>query len=423
MKLAQRLTKCPECHFEKRWGTRRQARDYTMKEKTRAPGEPEDIGPFTFGEWNPIGQDDELTGRRKPEEDKKQGKRTDLEQAYKYAKLGLFDGIPASVMLRYRKAVMETYTAEQAKLPRKKPLVIVMTGPTGINKSRNAYDIAMALVEGDTSLISRKPAGKWFDGYVGQPVSIIDDYVGDNDRTAEERGNQLLALLDRYPLTVPIKNGFVSWRPEIIILTSHYHLDSWHPERVTELARRVDLRFEIVPEKAKSWLAGGDPLDNVYHPEEGKGITPANFNLDAIADAIVNKRNELETLAVKELAAENERRTKLTTKFKGMTFSKPKMFFCTECKKIIPNADREGYCEECADEDSDTEDDEPLPAEVLKPLQKDIDKPMSIENARIAEIHRTLKERPNNIGGYYDRFDLIHKDGSNQHIPADIYWR
>ena len=56
---------------------------------------------------------------------------------------------------------------------------------------------------------------KWFDGYCGQEIAVLDDLRKDILPTWAF----LLRLLDRYPLIVQIKGGFVKWVPRIIIIT------------------------------------------------------------------------------------------------------------------------------------------------------------------------------------------------------------
>lgn len=56
----------------------------------------------------------------------------------------------------------------------------------------------------------------WFDGYVGQTRVIFDDF-----RPWWCEFSWLLRLLDRYPIQVPVKGGFVNFIPEEIIITTN----------------------------------------------------------------------------------------------------------------------------------------------------------------------------------------------------------
>lgn len=60
-----------------------------------------------------------------------------------------------------------------------------------------------------------KHAQLWFDGYKGQKRVIFDDF-----RPWWCEFSWLLRLLDRYPIQVPVKGGFVNFIPEEIIVTT-----------------------------------------------------------------------------------------------------------------------------------------------------------------------------------------------------------
>ena len=36
-------------------------------------------------------------------------------------------------------------------------------------------------------------------------------------------------LTDRYPIQVPIKGGFITWKPRVIVFTSNTHPKEWWP--------------------------------------------------------------------------------------------------------------------------------------------------------------------------------------------------
>ena len=57
---------------------------------------------------------------------------------------------------------------------------------------------------------------KWFDGYHGQELAILDDFR----RGMLSDWSFLLRLLDGYPLLVQVKGAHVKWCPKIIVITS-----------------------------------------------------------------------------------------------------------------------------------------------------------------------------------------------------------
>lgn len=107
--------------------------------------------------------------------------------------------------------------------------VYVYWGPTGTGKTKKAWaDAPSAYVH---------PGGPWFDGYDGHDDVIFDDFGG-----SEFKLTYLLKLLDRYPMKVPIKGGFVEWVPKRIFITSNLDPRTWfpnaHEEHVAALRRR-----------------------------------------------------------------------------------------------------------------------------------------------------------------------------------------
>ena len=54
----------------------------------------------------------------------------------------------------------------------------------------------------------------WFDGYDGHDTAIFDDF-----RASVNRFAYILRVLDRYPMDVPVKGGFVNWNPKYIVFT------------------------------------------------------------------------------------------------------------------------------------------------------------------------------------------------------------
>nr|QXP07610.1 MAG: replication associated protein [Arizlama virus] len=117
--------------------------------------------------------------------------------------------------------------------------VTLFLGPPGVGKSRAAYSI-------DPDLYT-KPDGLWFDGYLGQKTLLLDDYDGDIRYTT------LLKVLDRYPLQVPIKGGFVWAQWDQVIITSNRHFSTWYPENITGALNRrisvVDMEHNHAPQE------------------------------------------------------------------------------------------------------------------------------------------------------------------------------
>lgn len=113
-------------------------------------------------------------------------------------------------------------------------------GPTGTGKTRAAREESTGL-----SRWMSKGDLQWFDGYAGQTAVILDDL---RLRPNTTDYSLLLRLLDRYPLSVPIKGGFVNWTPMKIWVTCPYPPDGipGTTEDYTQLVRRMTIikRFD-----------------------------------------------------------------------------------------------------------------------------------------------------------------------------------
>lgn len=117
--------------------------------------------------------------------------------------------------------------------------VIVYWGATGTGKTSAVHENLPSL----DSLYTHV-GNNWFDGYDGQPIVLFDDFSG-----ADFKLPYLLKLLDRYPMKVPIKGGFVEWAPYEIYITSNLDPKDWfpnaHAEHVAALFRRIGFSFHF----------------------------------------------------------------------------------------------------------------------------------------------------------------------------------
>lgn len=111
--------------------------------------------------------------------------------------------------------------------------VRVFWGETGTGKTRSVYEFIRR------EDIYVHPGGSWFDGYEGQTVVLFDDYTGSCFKIG-----YLLKLLDRYPMRVPVKGGFVQFAPKHIFFTSNLDPKEWYPNahrrHVEAMFRRIN---------------------------------------------------------------------------------------------------------------------------------------------------------------------------------------
>ena len=205
----------PRTHVKIRRCQRTTARDYCMKNKSRAPGQPTEVGPFEWGTWA------------------FQGKRTDLDAV----KEKINDGMRMadiveehfSTVARHAGGVKycKQMASQMAGQKERSVTVHLYYGPTGTGKTRAAMDEALRICDGDVSrifILDSDCAGGgtvWFDGYEGGPILIIDDY---NSWIAI---SYLLRLLDRYPVRMQTKGAMVWAQWTHVWITSNKPMSAW----------------------------------------------------------------------------------------------------------------------------------------------------------------------------------------------------
>lgn len=140
----------------------------------------------------------------------KQGERTDLTEFYAGIRAGnpvasLFEDFPQQT-LQYLGNI-ERIRLRFGQSDREAPRVWWIYGSTGVGKTKYVYDREPQVWASSDNL-------KWFDGYESHEAVLFDDF-----RARDVSYAFLLRLLDRYPLNVPIKGGFVPWVPKRIYIT------------------------------------------------------------------------------------------------------------------------------------------------------------------------------------------------------------
>lgn len=210
-------------HMEQRKGSATQASEYCKKEGN-------------FKEYGKLS-----TAR--------QGRRSDLEEIQDDIKNGQSDLQIAnrnfSKWVVYRRSFSQ-YRRLVRDTPRTwKSVVVVLWGSTGVGKTRFVFDQCgeePPWVHG---------GDRWFDGYEGHKVALLDDFDG-----SQLEFRFLLRLLDRYPMQVPIKGGFVNWSPTKIYITSNINPAGWYNQTCEQshgaLLRRLDIINEVTSDIYKN---------------------------------------------------------------------------------------------------------------------------------------------------------------------------
>jgi len=107
-------------------------------------------------------------------------------------------------------------------------------GPTGTGKSRAVWDLYPDHYQKDLN--------KWWDGYDGQDVVVIEEWAPKNECTA----SYLKKWADRYPFSGQIKGGTLQKiRPRKIIVTSNWTIEECFPDEQDQepLKRRFTVKY------------------------------------------------------------------------------------------------------------------------------------------------------------------------------------
>lgn len=169
----------------------------------------------------------------------RKGKRTDLEKLAKMVTDGHYEQIvtdyPKEIILHDRGLRALKYQVELStiwsEIPDKQ--VIWIWGPSGTGKTTRARE----MTQGTNRYIKVGGTGKWFDGYMGQEVAVLEEL-----RPSDIPDSLLLQILDKWTMQVETKGGMTVWKAATVIVTTPLSPEAFwtgKPEDIKQLKRRI----------------------------------------------------------------------------------------------------------------------------------------------------------------------------------------
>ena len=111
--------------------------------------------------------------------------------------------------------------------------------------SKDIRDVESRWVRDTYQVFYTKPMNKWWDGYAGEEVVVLDDF---DPRHAEHLSYYLKIWADHYAFNAEVKGGMIRVRPKTVIVTSQYAIEDCFKETAERdaIARRFRV-YQIAP--------------------------------------------------------------------------------------------------------------------------------------------------------------------------------
>lgn len=162
------------------------------------------------------------------------GKRTDLKDIKELIKTHTIPQLIDKGLIKniQQRKFAEALRADAIEERTDYPEVIWICGDTGAGKTLQVFQSNTG-----KTIHKQTQSNKWWNGYEGQDVVILDDIRADFAKYHE-----LLTLLDKYPHRVEIKGGYMQFNSPRIYITSPHTPNEMYKgkEDITQLMRRID---------------------------------------------------------------------------------------------------------------------------------------------------------------------------------------
>ena len=158
---------------------------------------------------------------------------TDWAAVKQLAKSGRLDDIPDELFIKHYRT-FRTISADYSQPVGTVRRVVVYWGPTGVGKSRRAWELA------GSDAYPKDPNTKFWDGYRAHKNVVFDEFRGLINIS------NLLRWFDRYPVLVEIKGSSTVFCAEVIYVTSNLHPRDWYPDLDESTKAALLRRLEII---------------------------------------------------------------------------------------------------------------------------------------------------------------------------------
>lgn len=156
----------------------------------------------------------------------------DWDRIRSLASSGEMGTIPSEIYIRYY-TNLHKIRVDSEKPNFRSVTAHVYWGPTGTGKSHTAWDRA------GPDAFSKDPRTKFWCGYQGQSVIIIDEFRGAIDIS------HMLRWLDRYPCRVETKGSSRILNGTSFYITSNLHPREWYSDLDPETYQALERRLTI----------------------------------------------------------------------------------------------------------------------------------------------------------------------------------